>query len=111
MSKLIAPRLCAWCQEPFTPAKYRIDVQQCCGLSCARRLSGFKRRGQQQPQLMTAVQQRADARFAALVADRFGMLSERERAIFRAAYDRGYDKGYNTASRPFAMARRKRGAA
>lgn len=97
---LIEPKICAWCREPFTPDRYRVETQQCCSGLCARRHGGLKRRGQPVQHGLNAIQKRAADRMAGIVADRFGLLSAREQEIFKFARQYGYDQGYNAGMRP-----------
>lgn len=98
--KLIAPRLCAWCGEPFTPDKYRRERHLSCSGLCARKLAGRKRRGQVNEAMLAGSLARHQARWDQKMGAMFGELSERERAIFKAGHTRGYDAGYNAAIRP-----------
>jgi len=99
MSQIIAPRLCAYCHEAFTPKreaqKYCAAPARCRWNGPAERLRGIVPeaavRGKQQRDA-AAIQQRESALF--------GPLSERELAIYRHAFQRGYDVGYGKMWRP-----------
>lgn len=109
--KLIEARVCAWCGQPYTPNRYKVATQKCCSAICARKHGGMKRRGQVVPQLVVATQKRAALRQAQQLSDQFGMLSPRERELFRFAYRRGYVNGYNAGTRPVSARVREENAA
>lgn len=96
--KLIAPRLCAYCHEPFTPTRvaqrYCPRPARCANFGAARRLKGVV-----PVQAVAAKQRRDQALVQAACLQIFGALTDREQAIYRFAYQRGYDKGYFTMGR------------
>lgn len=93
MSKIIAPRPCAWCHEPFTPhksrSKYSVDgLTQTCQVSCAKRLTGAKAKALGTIQRATAARKaKCTARIEAIVAG----LTPIE--AFRVGVLRGYQQG------------------
>lgn len=98
MDKLIPPRLCAWCHDPFTPT--RGDKQLYCGLTCAGRATSRRLRGVPPEAALAANRVKDAARVTTISGERFGVLSEREQAIFMFAEKVGYDRGYMAAYAP-----------
>lgn len=109
-NKLIAPKLCAWCHEAFTP---RRPEQKCCPkpARCAYLLVGQQRIGQ--PPL-AAIEKRRQMKgkvAEAALTERFGELTEREREIYHVGCRHGYNFGYATCYAPMKKRTSKRDAA
>lgn len=105
--RLIPPRLCRECREPFTPRK---PEQQFCPkpARCVYHAQSRQRKGQV-PEAAVAGKRKRDAAIRASKRDdRFGVLSEREEDIFAFAHRVGYDEGYQSGVAPL---RRKQAAA
>lgn len=98
MDKLIPPRLCAWCAEPYTPTKGKQQLY--CGLTCAGRATRRRLQGVPPEAAIAAKRVKDAARGARVCGERFGVLSEREQAIFMFAEKVGYDRGYMAAYAP-----------
>jgi hypothetical protein len=99
MSKLIAPKLCAYCHEPFTPVR---PEQKFCPrpARCAQRSQGEQLRGIAPTAAIAAKKARDAAIVQARCRERFGEMSERDQAIYAFGHTTGYDKGYLAGVRP-----------
>jgi hypothetical protein len=92
---LIAPKLCAYCLEPFTPVK---PTQQFCRNRCKARAIGYRLKGIKPQQACAAKAATRRARLARMTQDRFGSLTAREEALLQFGLTVGYRQGYNVAS-------------
>ncbi len=95
-NKLIAPRLCLECHEPFTPRK---DSQRFCPRPARCWYQTMARMKKGKPPT-AAIEKRRQLRAeaaAAAVEGRFGILSEREKDLYAVGYGQGYDQGYHVA--------------
>lgn len=97
--KLIAPRLCAECREPFTP---RMEKQRYCPRPARCSYQGRSRlqRGKVPEAAVAGRRRIAAAIRERKLQGRFGTLTEREEAIFAFAHAAGYDEGYQIAYAP-----------
>lgn len=94
--KLIAPRICGYCHEPFTP---RGATQRFCPkpFRCAYQWQSRERKGIA-PLAAIAGKRIRDRRVVqARIQSCFGDLSDRELAIYQRGHRDGYDAGFNTA--------------
>lgn len=96
MDKLIPPRLCAYCHEPFTPTR---PEQKYCPkpATCRWKGPGEKMRGRIPVEACAAKRQRDAALIQQRCDARFGSLTAREVEIYRFAYSLGYDQAYQVA--------------
>lgn len=106
--KLIAPKVCRYCHEPFTPRK---PEQMFCPkpARCAFAWQSRARKGQL-PLAAIAARRRQDAAtLQAALGTRFGVLSDRDREVYayahRIGYNAGFSKGYNA---PWSPGRQRR---
>lgn len=91
--KLIPPRLCRYCHEPFTP---RQPAQQFCPKPsrCVYHWQSRARRGVPPLAAILRRRQMRVAFIAAVLEQRFGALTTREQDIFQLAHKHGYNAGY-----------------
>jgi hypothetical protein len=97
----IVPKQCPICRDVFTPIPHgpkRGDTQTCGKRRC-RSLLGARRESWRVGMAKAAatLKARRQARIAAKTAERFGVLSDREQAIFQYGAREGYMDGFNTA--------------
>lgn len=99
-NKLIAPRLCLECREPFTPRK---PSQRFCPrpARCWYQTMARQKKGKAPLAAIAKRRQLRGEAAAAAVEARFGQLSEREQDIYAAGYGQGYDAGYHVAYGPW----------
>lgn len=101
--KLIAPRLCRECREPFTPRK---PEQQFCPkpARCAYQAQARARKGIRPEAAIAKRRQMRGASAAAALVAQFGTLSARELELYGVAHRQGYDAGYNAGIAPIRKA-------
>lgn len=91
-TKLVPPKLCAWCHEPFTPHRRRGRVEHwtiACTPHHAKLYSGqLAKQNGSQARAIAARKAKAEARILALV----GTLTPVE--AYRVGLKRGYQQGY-----------------
>ena len=97
--KVIAPKTCEWCHDPFTPTR---PEQRFCPrpAACANLFFARRRRGVVPVEAIAAMKRKRLERITAACAEQFGELSEREGALVRFALSLGYDRGYAAALKP-----------
>lgn len=110
----IPPKQCPICREIFTPQrKHRHAYTETCGKrTCAARW-GVRNvpPGERMVNAIAAKKAKAAARLAALLAEQFGVLTEREQALFLLGEKHGWQYGYNARMAHELKARRARGEA
>jgi hypothetical protein len=104
-NRLIAPRLCGWCHEPFTPRKadqkFCPRPNRCASQSLGQRLRGIA------PEAAIAARKVAHGtHLRERVAETFGALSDRELKIYQHGHRDGYNDAYNQCYAPLKKRRR-----
>lgn len=100
--KLIPPRLCGECREPFTPRK---PEQQFCPkpARCAYQAMGRQRKGIAPLAAIARRRQMKGESAAAALSARFGELTAREVELYGAGHRDGYNVGYAAAYAPLRV--------
>lgn len=96
--KLIAPKMCAYCHEPFTPT---LAKQRYCPKPsrCAYLAVGQTLRGVVPVKAIEGKRRRDQARVDATLDGKFGPLTDRERMIYAAGRHSGWAAGHRKGSR------------
>lgn len=97
--RFIPRKPCPECGELFTPVK-RYDgngEQKTCSNRCKYRRQSRERRGIAPVAATAAKRAYAQKALETAVGERFGVLTEREVAIFNLGREAGYEVGYNVA--------------
>jgi hypothetical protein len=99
--KVILPRPCPICGDPFTPDRRQLTTPRlsppCCSRACLAQWQGQLKRGRPLVQALRARKRLAKQRAEAAAQAKFGALTSREVALFNYAAEIGYDRGYNAA--------------
>lgn len=98
-NKLIAPRLCTWCHEPFTPVH---PSRRFCPkpARCAYQWLSQQRKGIAPHAAIAKRRQQKGQAAAAALSERFGTLTDRELEIYGVGQRDGYDDGYQACYAP-----------
>jgi len=104
---LIAPKMCGYCAEPFTPTK---PHSKFCSNRCKARFIGRRLKGVKPLAACAAKERKRVARFARMTQERFGPLTARERALLQFGLTAGYRNGYNQGYAQMARRAGKRAA-
>lgn len=100
---LIAPKLCAFCREPFTPTT---ATQRYCRRRCVSQHKRITQAGKAPAAANQALRARYDEHRQCEIQRRFGTLTTREMDIYRWVYRKAYMDGYNTANHKHLSRRR-----
>ena len=97
-------RCCPICQRAFTvaPCRLRINPEPCCSRRCKSKRDSQQRKGKTPTWAVAATKRAWNQRMHALLAFQFGVLSERERELFRAVWSQAYRRGWSAGRRSVA---------
>lgn len=96
--------LCPICSRSFTvvPSVLRLNPEPCCSRRCKGKRDSQRKRGQTPTWAVEATKRAWNTRMHALLAYQFGVLSERERELFRAVWSQAYRRGWSAGRRSVA---------
>ena len=94
-------RVCPICDCAFTvvPSVLRLNAEPCCSRRCKGQRDSQRRKGRTPTWAVAATKRAWTQRMHALLQFQFGVLSERERELFRAVWVQAYRRGWSAGRR------------